>query len=324
MTPLATFGIQSLTSTLLGLMSSSTSHSPSSTTLVSNDFSSSLQLRIAELQSSAFSTLTGSLFGKDSGTTSTFDFLNPGSGFTSSSGAFEGLAANGRNLSLFDPESAYSMMSNINSRDVLYKAQFAELSTMTASVAELQKTGAALGETVDASSSGEMIQTQLQAFVGTYNAWIERFGASVGRDGLLAGTQAAEVSLHALEQSIGNVFNGAADGFHGMRDLGLAIDPATKRASLDVTQLNAALTGNASGAVRAIDEFAANFARSAELLGSTNNFLPNRLANLDRVIDYISEHKTALQSEFGLGDPARPSPKVAAALAAYQSMASKA
>lgn len=323
MTSLGTFGIQTLTSTLLGLMSSSTSRS-ASTANGSSDFSSSLQLRLAEMQSSAFSTLTGSLFGSDAKSGSALDFLNTDSSLSTANNAIQGLAANGRNLSLFDPESAYSMMSAINGRDVSYKAQFAELSEMTATVAELQKAGATLGDRVDADSNGEAIKTQLQTFVGKYNAWIERFGGSVGRDGVLAGTQAAEVSLHELEQSIGNLFNGAADGFHGMRDLGLTIDPMTKRASLDTKRLDAALAVNASGAVRAIDEFAGNFAKSAELLGSTNNFLPNRLANLDRVIDYISEHKTALQAEFGLGDPARPSPKVAAALATYQRIASQA
>ena len=60
-----------------------------------------------------------------------------------------------------------------------------------------------------------------------------------------------------------------------------------------------------------------NFIKSAGLLTSVSNFIPNRLANLDRVIDYISENKTSLHAEFGLGDPAKMSDKVAKALAAY-------
>ena len=66
-----------------------------------------------------------------------------------------------------------------------------------------------------------------------------------------------------------------------------------------------------------VQQFSANFAKSAELLNSSNNFIPNRLDNLDRVIDYIAENKTSLQAEFGLGDTARPSATVSKALAAY-------
>ena len=74
-------------------------------------------------------------------------------------------------------------------------------------------------------------------------------------------------------------------------------------------------------AVSTIDEFAANFALSAELLNSANNFIPNRLANLDRVIDYIDANKTSLQQEFGSGDAAKATGELARALAAYQQMA---
>ncbi|MFT3847310.1 MAG: hypothetical protein QM739_01130 [Propionivibrio sp.] len=66
-----------------------------------------------------------------------------------------------------------------------------------------------------------------------------------------------------------------------------------------------------------VDEFSANFAKSAGLLTSAGNFIPNRLDNLDRVIDYISANKASLQAEFGLGNPAKISDTVAKALAAY-------
>ena len=52
-----------------------------------------------------------------------------------------GLSELGRNLSLFDPESAYRMMTDINSRDVNYKAQFSELTGMGGAVSEMQKAG---------------------------------------------------------------------------------------------------------------------------------------------------------------------------------------
>ena len=66
-----------------------------------------------------------------------------------------------------------------------------------------------------------------------------------------------------------------------------------------------------------IREFSANFAKSAALLNADNNFIPNQINNLGRVIHYIDEHKAALAQEFGSGDPATPSGKIAQALAAY-------
>ena len=308
-----------IASTLLGLFNSGTSTTPRS--LASDiagkdpDFSSSLTLRLAEMQAQSVTSLLGSVFSGSSGTSS-LDFLTDASGLQSETGGLQGLSPTGRQLSLFDPESAYNMMSIINRSDVTYRAQFSELSEMSSAVGNLKNAGDTLS-TIDHTTDKDAVKAQLQVFVGQYNEWIQRFDGTVKRDGLLAGTQAAEVSLHALEQSIENIFNGAGDGFHGMRDIGLLIDQRTNLASLDTARLDAVFGANPQGVIKTIDEFSANFSRSAELLISTNNFLPNRLANLDRAIDYISENKPALQAEFGLGDPARPSPRVATALAAY-------
>jgi hypothetical protein len=291
----------------------------------SEDFSSSLELRMAALQAQSVNSLLGSVFSGGK-TLSSLDFLT-GANKTASgtsdplsllglSTSVRGLSPGGRNLSLFDPESAYRMMSVINNRDVTYKAQFSELSTMKTNVSIMQQAGQSLGK-VSASMDNEAIRTELQAFAGKYNEWIKRFDGTVKSDGLLAGTQAAEISLYELEQSVENSFNGARNGFHGLRDLGLSIDQTTNLASLDTSRLDAALATNRGGAISTIQEFSANFAKSAELLNSTNNFIPNRLANLDRVIDYISDNKPTLQAEFGLGDPARPSTPIAKALAAY-------
>ncbi|MEO8410734.1 MAG: flagellar filament capping protein FliD, partial [Propionivibrio sp.] len=237
------------------------------------DFASSLALRLAEFQTQSFNSLLGSLLG---GTpkSSPLDFLAETMNLPGSANAAPGLSASGRNLSLFDPESAYKMMSVINTRDVTYKAQFAELTAMTATVGDLKQAGEALG-TISAATDNAAIRTQLQTFVGQYNAWIERFDGSMQGKGLLRGTQAAEVSLYELEQSVENIFNGASNGLHGMRDVGLSIDQTTNLAALDISRLDASLAGNRSGVIATIDEFSANFARSAELLVSSNNFLPN-------------------------------------------------
>jgi hypothetical protein len=276
------------------------------------DFASSLALRVATIQSESFSSLIGSLLGNNDDSSS-LDFLST---LKTSPADSQSLSANGRNVSLFDPESAYRMMSVINTRDVTYKAQYAELSELGAGVKAMQgaaETLASVAPTMDDAA----IKAELQDFADKYNAWIDRFDPTVRTNGLLDGTQAAEISLYELEQSVENIFNGAASGFHGMNDLGFSIDPISNRISIDPAELDAALATNRSGALDTVQQFAANFAKSAELLNSSNNFIPNRLDNLDRVIDYIAENKTSLQAEFGLGDAARPSAEVSKALAAY-------
>ena len=295
----------------------------------STDFSTSLAVRMASLQAQSVNLLIGAanrgnsasgldfLLGKTTSSTSASNDLRSLLGLSS---ATQGLSATGRNLSLFDPESAYNMMSIVNRDDVTYKAQFAELSEMKTAVAGMQAAGTALGD-VDASIDDAQIVARMQEFVGKYNEWIKRFDGTVKSDGILAGTQAAEISLYELEQSIENPFNGAKDGFRGLSDLGLKIDEHTNLASLDTNTLNSALANNKNGVLNAVHEFSANFAKSAELLNSTNNFIPNRLANLDRVIDYITANKSSLQTEFGLGAPAKVSEQIAKAVARYEQIA---
>jgi len=225
--------------------------------------------------------------------------------------------ANGRNLSLFNPESAFRLSTYINNRDVLYKAQYAELNQIKSGVAQLQSAGEVLGK-IDTETKPAAVEGLLQNFIGSYNHWRESFNADVAQGGLLDKVQAAEVSLHELEQSVNNTFFGAQDGVRGLRDLGVSIDPATHLASLDSKQLATTLNINPQGVVSAIHAFSTNFAKSAALLNSDNNFIPNELNNLNRAIHYIDEHKVALAQEFGSGDPTTPTGKIAQALALYQ------
>ena len=233
------------------------------------------------------------------------------------SASLNGISPAGRNLALFDPESAYKMMSVINHNDVSYKAQFSELSQMKSDISQMEAEGLALGQLSSSSSNGEMA-TRLQQFVGQYNAWVERFDPDLQSGGLLADTQAAQVARYELDQSIENGFNGAADGVHGLADLGVVINPNTHLATLDIARLDSLLASNRQGAVNTLHQFSANFAKSASLLNSEGNFMPNQLNNLSKVIDYFADHKTALQNEFGSGDTARPNAQVAQALAAYK------
>ena len=256
-----------------------------------------------------FSSLLSQQRGKNKPQTALDSLLNP-------SKDVSGVSSTGRNLSLFNPESAYNLVSFINSREVLYKAQFLELSLIKSGVAQLQVAGAGLGE-ISSNTAPAGVQGLLQNFVGQYNHWRESFNADVETGGLLDNVQAAEISLDELEQSVSNRFFGASAGVQGLRDLGISIDPQTHVATLDQQQLATILSTNPQGAVSAIHEFSRNFAKSAALLNSDNNFIPNQLNNLSRAIHYIGDNIAELKQEFGTGDAARPTGKVAQALAAY-------
>ena len=231
--------------------------------------------------------------------------------------AVRGLSPTGRNLALFDPESGYRMMTAINRKEVEYQAEFAEMRAMQAELAKLQQAGASLAA-ADDSLDAAALRERLIAFVADFNAWDQRFDAAVEPGGLLAGSQAAQVARTSLRNSVDNPFFGAAGGFRGMAGLGLTLDRATGQIEFDTARFVAVLAGQREGAVGLVQEFGRSFARSAELLISEDNFVTRRLGRLDDVIDYIADQRTALQAEFGLGDPAKPSGAVAAALAAYR------
>lgn len=256
-----------------------------------------------------FSSLLSQQIGKNKPDATLASLLNP-------SKSTNGLSATGRNLALFNPEAGYNLSTFINSRDVLYKAQFAGLSQIKQGVSQLQVAGEGLGAiTTDTPAAG--VEALLQNFIGRYNHWRESFNADVADGGLLDKVQAAEISLYELEQSVKNTFIGAKDDIRGLRELGITIDPNTHFAALDSKQLAATLSSKPQGVVNAIQDFSANFVKSAALLNSANNFIPNQLDNLNRAIHYIRDNQAALKLEFGSGDAAKPNAKVAQALAAY-------
>ncbi|BCB26390.1 hypothetical protein SKTS_12760 [Sulfurimicrobium lacus] len=284
----------------------------------------SIALNLATFRSQALGTLMSSA--PDSGKDAFAALMNQFStandvstdplSWLAANGSVAGVAAPGRNMALVDPESAFRMMSVINQADVDYKARFAELSEMKAYVAQMQDAGQSLGNITPATGN-DSIASQLQGFVAQYNGWVQRFDPDMQNGGILAGTQAAQVSRYELGQSIANIFNGAKDGVHGLRDLGVSIDRNTGLATLDTAKLDAILAGNKQGAVDALQEFSANFAKSANLLNSGGNFIPNQLDNLNRAIHYIADNESSLQAEFGSGDAPKATGLVAQALAAY-------
>jgi hypothetical protein len=262
-------------------------------------------LELARFDSQALSFLTGS---REDGSSSFAAILGAQSA---------GLGADGRKLGLRDPEAAYQMMTQINGFEVSFKAQFAELSQMGGEVEEMEAVGRQLAS-LDTTSSNAEIRSRLEGFVAEYNEWVDRFAPTVDAGGVLDDIQAAEISLYELEQSVKNIFNGAADGVNGLGALGIAIDPVSKRATLDTARLDSVLAENKRGAVSAIDEFSANFAKSADLLNAEDNFIRHALDNRGRAIEYIAGNLAGLQAEFGTGDAARPAGQVAQALAAYE------
>jgi hypothetical protein len=305
---------------------------------------SALTLRLAEIKSQTFGMLLASrmdskddnysgnfdaLFGIDTGTSSSSSGSSSSADTSNSDQVYaslmaspvmeNGLTATGRNPALFDPESAYQMMTTINARDVTYKAEFVEMQDMKSYLTSMQDVGQALGGVV-ATTDNASIHQRLQSFSDAYNGWIDRFDEDLQANGLLSGTQAAQVAQWELERSVEDYFTGAEVGLHGMRELGLTVDPITNRASIDSVRLESILATNKTGAVATVQSFSANFAKAAELLNASGNFVPTRLDNLDRAIDYIKTNKQDLQAEFGLGDPAKPSEKVAQALATYDAI----
>jgi hypothetical protein len=236
---------------------------------------------------------------------------------TASFAAILGKCGSGRrNTTLHDPDSAYRMMTQINQFESLFKGQFAELSALGDGVRGMEQAGNTLTE-VSADMAGEAIVAQVQAFVDQYNTWEDRFDDSVATGGVLDEVQAAEISLYELEQSMQSIFFGASEGFSGLSDLGITIDPVSRQATFDVARFQSALTENFTGVVNTLDEFGSNFSRSAELLNEPDNFIPRQLDNRSRAIDYIASHRTGLEQEFGSGDAAQPAGDVARALTAY-------
>ena len=301
-----------------------------------SETATSFALYLADFKSQSIGSLIGSISGtSQAGNTAGLDALsgfqstaaNPLTTLTTPStatklakltnnGSVGGLSATGRNTALFDPESAYKMMSIINNADVTYKAQFSELSQMQSYVADLRQGAQRLGG-IDTATDNGSIKSQLQTFATQYNDWVRRFDADMQSGGVLANTRAAQIARYELDQSIKDIFNGASDGLNGLRDLGFSIGPNTGLATLDTAKLDSLLASNKQGAIDTLQQFSAKFARAAELLDADGNFIPRQLDNLSRAIDYIDDNKSSLQAEFGLGDSAKPSGQVAQALAEY-------
>jgi len=285
----------------------------------SADFLATLQGQLAEFKAQAMSLLISSLGSAKGGAGNADASASVLAALLAQTGAIGSLPAIGAVSPLFDPVSGYRLMTEINRRDMIYRAEYAEMSDLRISVETLRQEALHLAG-MAATTTPDEIKSRLEAFVAAYNAWIERFDEAFEPGGLLAGTQAATVARWELKQSVESPFNGAGSGVRGLGDLGIRIDPVSNKASLDAARLDSALAGNFAGALAAIREFGGNFARSAELLNAEGNFIPNRMNNLARVIAYLDKNMAALEAEFGPGGAPQASAEAARALAAYNAI----
>lgn len=287
-----------------------------------NVTSSSITASIATIRAQTLDFLVEST-GQTQGATSFGDILAQMAGGVSGAGAagkaasIAGASAVGRNMALRAPEAAFAMMTEINRRDVAFKAQYSELGAMKDFLPRLTEAAGNLGK-LSAEAGPAAIKDQVRAFAARYNEWAGRFSPTVQAGGALAGVQAGEIPLYELEQSVTSIFVGAQHGFRGLSALGIAIDPHTKLMSVDGAKLDAALAGNAAGVVGTLRDFAGHFGETAKLMASKGNFIQNRMDNLSRAIQYIAGNVGSWRQEFGTGDTALPTGQIAKAVAAYQ------
>ncbi|HEX8962673.1 MAG TPA: flagellar filament capping protein FliD [Rhodocyclaceae bacterium] len=287
-----------------------------------NVSATSLSLQLAAFRAQSFDALLGPSmdFGSIFQAASSSDASSAADKLAGLTGA-GGLSSTGRNTSLFDPESAFNMMSVINQKQADYTAQYSELSDMKSEVSDIGSAAQALSS-VAASSSNADVKDALQKFVDDYNAWVKRFDGDMQQGGVLAGTQAAQVARWELDQSVENRFYGVDDGLNGLGSIGITIDPKTKLASFDAAKLDSVLASNRKGVLDTVQEFSAHFSGAAKLLNSAGNFIPNQLNNLGSALQYISNNISSWRSEFGTGAPAvASSAQTAKALAAYRQAA---
>ena len=283
----------------------------------------SLSLTMASFQTQALGSLTDSTANTNSSFADIFSQLQAESTNSSSAqnqsaiDSIGNVSSAGLDSALSALESGSTLMSKISSLDATYKTQYSELSQMESNLSQLQTAAQQLG-TLTGSAGNDNIKTQLQDFAQQYNTWVQRFNPDVQQGGVLANTQAANVSLYELKQSVTNPFIGAMDGFSGLASMGITIDANSGQMSVDTAQLDSALASNKQGVVNALGDFSANFAKSANLLASSGNFVQDQLDNLGSAIAYIDGNASALQNEFAGGSTANPAGSLAQAMAAYK------
>lgn len=214
-----------------------------------------------------------------------------------------------------------NMVTVLNRVEVTFKAQFSELGAMRKSLVQEQQAAQKL-HTLTVQTPDADIKAALADFVASYNAGVERFTPAVAKGGILEGSWEAERARFATQRDINYILNGSEAGLKGgLAALGISADPKTGLASIDQTQLDAALVKNKGNVVAALTSFATTFSDTVGALNAADHAQARQMANLDRAVHWIDDNKAAVKEEFGPGAAATPNGAFAKAAALYDEMA---
>ncbi|WP_426102149.1 hypothetical protein [Massilia sp. TSP1-1-2] len=214
-----------------------------------------------------------------------------------------------------------NMVTVLNRVEVTFKAQFSELGEMRHSLVSEQAAAKQLGALGPGSSAAD-IKAELTRFVSSYNAGVNRFAPAVDKGGILEGSWEAGRARFATRRDIGYSLNGADVGIKGdLAQLGITTDPKTGLAAIDDARLDGALTRDRGHVLASVTAFANTFVTTVDFLNAKDHGQQRQMANLDRAVHWIGEHKAAVQKEFGAGAAATPNAAFAKAAAHYDEMA---
>jgi hypothetical protein len=214
-----------------------------------------------------------------------------------------------------------NMVTVLNRVEVTFKAQFSELGEMRHSLLDEQAAARRLAGLAD-DSSGADIKAGLAHFVDSYNAGVNRFAPAVDKGGVLEGSWEAARARFATQRDIGNVLNGSEAGIKGdLAKLGITTDPKTGLAVIDQAKLDAALDQDQAHVLGAVKAFAITFVTTVDYLNDKDHAQQRQMANLDRAVHWIDDHRDDVQKEFGPGKAATPNEAFAKAAANYDRMA---
>jgi hypothetical protein len=214
-----------------------------------------------------------------------------------------------------------NMVTVLNRVAVTFKAQFSELGEMRHSLAVEQAAARQLAE-LDTGSSAADIKAELAHFVETYNAGVNRFAPAVDKGGILEGSWEAARARFATQRDISYVLNGSEAGVKGdLAKLGITTNANTGLASIDNATLDQALSRDKNHVLASVTAFANTFVTTVDYLNAKDHSQQRQMANLDRAVHWIDDHKAEVQKEFGPGAPATPNEAFAKAAALYDVMA---
>ena len=214
-----------------------------------------------------------------------------------------------------------NMVTVLNRVEVTFKAQFSELGEMRHSLATEQAAAKELTK-LDSGSTSDDIKAGLTRFVDAYNAGVNRFAPAVDKGGILEGSWEAARARFATQRDISYVLNGAEAGIKGdLAKLGITTDAKTGLASIDSATLDTALSRDQGHVLASVKAFAGTFVTTVDYLNAKDHAQQRQMANLDRAVHWIDEHRAQVQKEFGPGAAATPSQAFAKAAARYDVMA---